>query len=234
MLNWCELRRRFGFWAAVCGLLLDALAKTIDLNVFLVNRHPHTVNQDVPPGNVRTFEFRVLTPDEVRRFAHDPGLDMKPAMVESSLARRDYCFGVLHGDQLVAYDWRALHLPVPITGDLEVHYASPGQVYGYAMYTRPEFRGLRLQLYSQRHADNCLLAEGHTHTIGYVAVQNFSSIQNFRRIKGHVFVGVAGYLRVGGRYLTFRSPGARRVGFSIQRLAQVSASAESQLIAHGT
>jgi hypothetical protein len=208
---------RFGFWRGLYGLALDALEKAVDLHIFLVNRSPHAAGFTVPGEIGETFEFRVLTPDEVRAFAQDPALQMTPAFVESSLARRDYCFGVMRGDRLVAYDWRGLGHPVPLNHDLDVHYAYPGQVYGYAMYTRPECRGLRLQLYSVRRAETHLLDAGHTHTIGYVALQNFASIRNLSRIQGQVFVGLAGYLRIRGRYLTFRTPGARRYGFRIAR-----------------
>jgi hypothetical protein len=208
---------RFGVWRGFYGLVLDALEKTLDLHVFLVNRNPHTDGQEVPEEIARTFEFRVLTADEVRRAARDPDLEMTPEFAESALTRGDYCFGVLRGDRLVAYDWRGLGQPVPYDDDLEIHYSHPGQVYGYAMYTRPEYRGLRLQLYSLRCAETRLLAEDHTDTIGYVAVQNFASIRNLSRIRGQVFVGIAGYLRLGGRYVTFRTPGAKRYGFKIAR-----------------
>jgi len=207
---------RFGFWETLYERTFEALERTIDLNLFLVNRHRHTAHHNAPADDIPTFEFRVLTPDEVRRFAQDPGIQMTPAFAESALARGDYCFGVLKEDRLVAYDWRGLQRPVPLNDDLDVHYARPGQVYGYAMYTRPEFRGLHLQLHNLRHANRRLLAEGQTHTVGYVALQNLASIRNLSRIHGQVFVGMAGYIRLWGRYLTFRTPGARRIGFRLQ------------------
>jgi hypothetical protein len=216
---------RFGGWRALYGLALDALEKAIDLHVFLVNRSPHGASQEVPEEIAQRFEFRALTADEARRFAQDPDVEMTPAFVEQCLARRDYCFGVLRGDQLVAYDWRGMGDPVPLNPDLNVHYAYPGQVYGYAMFTRPEFRGLRLQFYNVHRADARLLADGHTHTIGYVAVQNFASIRNLSRLKGQVFVGLAGYLCIRGRYVTFRSPGAGRYGFRIARSTKEAAPA---------
>lgn len=208
---------RFGGWRTLYGLALDALEKAVDLHVFLVNRTPHTAGQEIPREIAERFEFRMLTADEAWRFAHDPDVEMTPAFVEASLARGDYCFGVLRGDELAAYDWRGLGRPVPLNEDLDVHYAHPGQVYGYAMYTRPEYRGLRLQFYNVHRADARLLAEGHTHTVGYVALQNFASIRNLSRLQGQAFVGFAGYLRVFGRYVTFRSPGAHRYGFRIAR-----------------
>lgn len=215
---------RFGAWRAIYGLVLDALEKAIDLHVFLINRSPHGASQDVPDAIAQRFEFRALTADEARRFAQDPGVEMTASFVEKCLARRDCCFGVLRGDQLVAYDWRGMGEPVPLNRDLDVHYTYPGQVYGYAMFTRPEFRGLRLQFYNVHRADARLLADGHTHTIGYVALQNFASIRNLSRLKGQVFVGLAGYLRVHGRYVTFRSPGARRYGFKIARATKEAVS----------
>jgi hypothetical protein len=208
---------RFGGWRALYGLALDALEKAIDLHVFLVNRSPHGASQEVPVEIAQAFEFRALTPEEARRFARDPKIEMTPVLVEEGFARGDYCFGVLRGDDLVAYDWRGMGRPVPLSDDLDVHYAYPGQVYGYAMFTRPEFRGLRLQFYNVHRADARLLADGHTHTIGYVALQNFASIRNLSRLKGQVFVGLAGYFRIWGRHVTFRSPGARRYGFRIAR-----------------
>lgn len=207
------------------GLALDALEKAIDLHLFLINRSPHGASQDVPPEIAQAFEFRALTPEEARRFARDPSIEMTPALAEQGLARGDYCFGVLRGNDLAAYDWRGMGRPVPLSGDLEVHYAYPGQVYGYAMFTRPEYRGLRLQFYNVHCADARLLAEGHTHTIGYVALQNFASIRNLSRLKGQVFVGLAGYFRIRGRYVTFRSPGARRYAFKIARSARDAAAA---------
>jgi len=212
-----EQLTRYGLWRGLCGLVLDALEKAVDLHLFLVNRSPHASAFYVPPEIAEQFEFRVLTTEEVRRFAQDPSLQMTPEFVESSLARRDYCFGVLQNGRLVAYDWRGVNQPVPLNRDLAVHYAHPGQVYGYAMYTQAEYRGLRLQRYSVGRAEARLLAEGHTHTIGYVALQNFASIRNLSRIRGQAFVGLAGYLRIRGRYLTFRTPGASRYGFRIAR-----------------
>jgi hypothetical protein len=197
--------------------VLDALEKAIDLHLFLVNRSPHGTGQEVPPEIAQAFEFRALTPEEARRFARDPSIEMTPALVEAALARGDYCFGVLRGHDLAAYDWRGMGRPVPLSDKLEVHYEYPGQVYGYAMFTRPEYRGLRLQFYNVHCADARLLAEGHTHTVGYVALQNFASIRNLSRLKGQVFVGLAGYFRIRGRCVTFRSPGARRYGFKIAR-----------------
>lgn len=222
---------RFGTWRGLYGLILDALQKALDLNVLLVNRSPHRNAFTPPPDIASTFEFRALSPDEVRRFADDPSLQMPPELVEPSLARGDYCFGVLHKGRLAAYDWRGIRQPVPLNAHLDVHYAYPGQVYGYAMYTRPEYRGLRLQLYNVCSAEPRLRADGHTHTIGYVQLQNFASIRNLSRIPGQEFIGIVGYLRLWGRYVTFQTPGARRYGFRIARSNNNAASAASRVAA---
>jgi hypothetical protein len=66
-------------------------------------------------------------------------------------------------------------------------------------------------------AEPLLRAEGHTHTIGYVALQNFASIRNLSRIPDQEFIGFVGYLRLGRRYVTFQTPGAKRYGFKIAR-----------------
>jgi hypothetical protein len=208
---------RFGIWRGLYGLVLDALERAVDLHVFLVNRSPNRAAFTAPADITSRFAFRVLSPDEVRRFAEDPSLQMAPDFVESSLARGDYCFGVLQKGRLAAYDWRGIRQPVPLNADLDVHYAYPGQVYGYAMYTRTEYRGLRLQLYNVCSAEPRLRAEGHTHTIGYVALQNFASIRNLSRIPDQEFIGMVGYLRLWGRYVTFQTPGAKRYGFKIAR-----------------
>jgi hypothetical protein len=222
---------RFGILRGLYGLVLDALEKALDLHVLLVNRSPHRAAFTAPADIASKFEFRALTPDEVRRFAKDPSLQMPPDFVESSLARGDYCFGVLQKGRLAAYDWRGIRQPVPLNADLDVHYAHPGQVYGYAMYTRAEYRGLRLQLYNVCSAEPRLRAEGHTHTIGYVAVQNFASIRNLSRIPDQKFIGIVGYLRLWGRYVTFQTPGARRYGFKIARSNNNSVPAASRVAA---
>jgi hypothetical protein len=206
---------RFGPLEVLTAIALDLLKKVIDLHVFLVNKNAHVPNQAVPPAIDREFTFRVLSHGEVRGFVGDPTLQMSREFVEANILRGDYCFGVLRDEQLVAYDWRGLSADVPVNRDVAVHFAQPGQVYGYAMYTRPEFRGLRLQLYSLRRAETRLVAEGHTHTIGYVELSNLASIRSLSRIHGQAFVGVAGFFRIFGRCVTFASRGAKRHGFAL-------------------
>src|SRR5947209_3688679 len=109
---------RFGLWRGLFGIALDALEKAIDLHVFLVNRSPHAPGHTLPADIGAAFEFRVLSPDEVRGFALDPGIPMTPEFVEESLGRGDYCFGVLQDGRLVAYDWRGLGRPVSLNRDL--------------------------------------------------------------------------------------------------------------------
>jgi hypothetical protein len=209
---------RFGASRVAVVVLLRLLKQLVNLHVFWITKNAHVPHQTVPPEIDAAFTFGVLGADEVRAFARDPSLQMTPEFVEANLARGDYCFGVRRGAQLVAYDWRGLSADVPLNNDIAVHFARSGQVYGYAMYTRPEVRGLRLQLYNLRHAETRLLAEGHTHTIGYVEVSNFASIRSLSRINGMAFVGMAGFFYLFGRALTFRSPGARRHGFRLVRI----------------
>ncbi len=63
----------------------------------------------VPELTDSAWEFRFLTPDEVRRFAAQPESDLDPVMAGRLLLGHDFCFAALHHGQLACYCWLALN-----------------------------------------------------------------------------------------------------------------------------
>lgn len=227
---WKERTHSWGLSGALYQSLMDFLGRHFDLHLFHVNRRPHLSDQDIPEEVASNFRFAVLSASEVLRCAGDPELDFSREFAEAALARGDWCFGVFLGDRLVAYDWRALRGPVELAPGIDVGFEHPGQTYGYKMFTHPDFRGYKLQLYSLRYGEARLRDAGHTHTIGYVATQNFASRRALGKAKGNAFVGLAGYVRLFGRCCTFRTPGASQYGFALFPASRLHGSATESTV----
>ena len=74
----------------------------------------------------------------------------------------------------------------------------------------PTHRGKRLHLHSVCESDKFLLSRGYTHTVGYIAAHNLSSLRFNARLRGVQRVGFIVLWRLFGRYLFLHSPGAIR------------------------
>jgi hypothetical protein len=196
--------------------VMQMLKRAVDFNLFHVNRRPHAPAREIPESIREAFEFRVFHGPAVVECPASDRLDLTRSFIDAAAARGDCCAAVLdrHG-AIVAYDWRAFEGPTPIDGRFAVEFRHPGQVYGYKMFTDAQYRGQGLQLFSLWHFEAWLLGLGFTHTIGYVATQNLASRRALAKAEGQQTVGFAGYFRLFGRYVTFRTPGARRFGFRL-------------------
>jgi hypothetical protein len=196
--------------------VMQMLKRAVDFNLFHVNRRPHLPAREIPDSIREAFEFRVFSGPTIGECPASDDLELNRPFIDAAAARGDCCAAVLNNEgAIVAYDWRAFEGPTPIDGKLAVEFRHPGQVYGYKMFTDSRHRGQRLQLFSLWHFEDWLLGRGFTHTIGYVATQNLASRRALAKAEGQQTVGFAGYFRVFGRYVTFRTPGARRFGFRI-------------------
>ena len=197
----------------IYGGLLRRLGRWINFHVFLVFRRELT-----PPGTKTTipkgFTFRALTPDDLLTAARDPALQLSRERVLIAHQQGDLFFGAFHRDRLVAYRWYALSGATPIDDNLVIHYAHEGRGYGYRAFTHPVYRGKRLHLCSTQLSDIELRARGCTHTVGYIAAENFASLRSNSRLAGSRRIGVIVALRVGSLRLILRSLGVARHGIT--------------------
>lgn len=154
------------------------------------------------------FSFRIADQEELTFASEDPQLDLPPDFLRRALLRGDICVGAFDGQQLVAYAWRSFR-ETPHSVGLVLRFSKRYR-YAYKSFTRPEYRGRRLQERITPLADGLCIERGHTHGISFIETHNYPSLAMARHA---VPVGFLGYVKVFGRVFTFRSPAVRRRGF---------------------
>lgn len=169
----------------------------------------------------------VLDERSLERLAQDTDMDLSREWVEDACRRGDRCFAVLIDDRAVAYDWRALASPTPMTDALVVHFDDTESCYGFKMFTHPDFRGHRLQQANFAHSDDALAAQGIRRTLGYIEFTNRGSLKVAQASGGHQ-VGWIAYWVTSFGFVRIRSSGARSVGFDIRRPSKDRAFAKRQ------
>ncbi len=172
-----RVRRQFGSRASLASLC-DRVAKRLmhfqvdHVLCFDVDRLPE------PPPADTGLEFRFLTPDEIRTFAADPANQLDQSMADRAAARYDQCLGVLAGDRLAGYGWCAFDSIEPEHGG-GVAMSWPRHVaYMYNGFTRPEFRGRRLNGLRVLWAAKELAARGIQKLVALVEWTNWASLRS--------------------------------------------------------
>lgn len=199
--------RRWGWIGALYVRMMERLRPVLNVSVVQVRPLDEAIElPDLP----EPFSARVADCDELERAVEDPCLDLDRDFVDGAVARDDFCAAVFHDGHMVAYGWNAVG-PTPHDDRLMVHFDAPAG-YSYKAFTRPEYRGRRLQNVVADAGRDEYLRRGRTVVLSFVESHNLASIAS----SGHRpnrRVGFAGYVRVGSRILPFRTPGARRFGF---------------------
>ena len=173
-------------------------------------------------GNVRPFArspeepvlpdgitLRVLALEDLLEAAPDPELELEPDFIRGALARGDLACGAFEGDRLVGYSWRT-SVTAPYFDDVWVRIEGRFH-YIYKSFTRPSHRGRRIHIAITRFADRISVERGHVAELGFIEISNMLSFLAAKSL-GRRRVGYAGYLKVFGRYFTFRTPGIRKIG----------------------
>jgi hypothetical protein len=158
------------------------------------------------PGDITV---RMVQPEELLKAVEDPELDMPADFVRGALARGDIAFGAFEGDRLVSYTWRTF-TAAPYFDGLWARVDRPYQ-YTYKSFTLPAYRGRHIHVGITLFADTHLLERGYTAEVGFINVINFTSI-GVAKYLGRQRIGYAGYVKLFGHRILFRTPSARRVG----------------------
>ena len=159
-----------------------------------------------PPDSVQTqiASYELLTP-----YFDDPSYGFNEHAISRNFARGDVCVVTFLNDRLAAYSW-VRYKPVEISGSLWANF-DPGHRYNVWGYTHPDFRGRHIRG-SFGALDELDRKYAITHTISYIGTHNFSSLKAEARHGGEI-IGIAGYVKVFGRFVSFRSSGVKRYGF---------------------
>jgi hypothetical protein len=201
-----------GWGRALLARALSRLERLLRLSVYCVNVRALKKRNEVAPTSGVTF--RRLSGAELLAAAQNPelDLDLDPEFIRMAIARGDLAWGVFEHDKLVGYTWRA-SARAPFTDGLWVRVPHSLQ-YGYKSYTEPSYRGRGLYPAVGRVADEQSLELGYPAMLHLVDISNIASLRAASQL-GSKTSGYAGYVKLFGKPLTFRTPGARSLGVEL-------------------
>src|SRR5687768_13161565 len=216
-----------GWTLALLARAMTRLERSLGLWVYCVNVRPLKAQHDTTAPPLPGVTFRKLTERELLEAAEDPvlDLDLDPQFIREATKRGDLAWGAFEHDRLVGYTWRASS-QAPFADGVWVRVPAPFQ-YGYKSYTLPSHRGLGIYPATGRVADQQSLELGYPAMLHLVDISNIASLRAANQL-GSMTAGYAGYLKLFGRRLTFRSPGARVIGVQLYVPRSVRAPANSQ------
>ncbi len=162
----------------------------------------------LPPEGI---EVRYPTREELHAAADSGNMMLDRERVDASLDRGDLCSAAFDGGRMIGYAWNAFRT-APHIDDIWVEYQPPYR-YGYKSFVLPEYRGRRISNGMAPHSDADSIRRGFTHAISFVETHNYKSIRATCRHPGRRFEGVAGYFRLFGKVIPFRSAAVKRLGF---------------------
>jgi hypothetical protein len=201
--------KRWGWVRVLFRRLMWLLGKYPGLHIYRVNKRPldgHAGTPDLPDG----ITLAIVPPGKLLDAAADPALEMEPDFVRAALARGDLAFGAFDGDRLIAYVWRTF-TAAPHEEDLWVRVDPPCH-YAYNAFTLPPYRGKRIHIALSLLCDKYFIELGYTAEVGFSEISNYPSIAAGEFL-GRRRVGFAGYVKCFGRYISFRTPGVKKLGF---------------------
>ncbi len=196
-----SFRERFGVKGTLFKSLDAVLHKALRTYVHRVVWLDLTAVANVAPAD-DVFTFRVLTADEVAKFAEDPSYFIDPSLIEGVRSGREVCFAALACDRLAAF------------GCYTLGYVEPRQAAGAAMsfpsdvaymsygFTHPDFRGFRLHGIAMALALQELAKRGITKLVSIVSWTNVASLKSCERL---------GYISLGNMVTTGSHHGAHRL-----------------------
>ena len=93
--------------------------------------------------------------------------------------------------------------------ELWIHVCRPGVSYGYKGFVLPQYRGIALHYTNTHYCNRYFFENGVHENFSGVALHNLASRRNASRDPDRQHFGYVGFLRIGGRYWTFRTGRAR-------------------------
>ena len=171
---------------------------------------------DVVPSAHARYDFRHLTLGEALAASENAELQMSPEFVRAAFERGDHCCGAFFQGALVAYAWRSVSV-APVTDRLWIRVADGSRYYGYKSFVLPAHRGQRLIQSVDRVMDRHFVDFNVRFAMGYISLFNLPSLEGYLRQPAYRKIGYAGYVSLGRRHWTFRSPGARKA-FTFERI----------------
>lgn len=164
------------------------------------------------------FRGRFVEPEELA-YVYAGTFELWPAFLRDAARRGDRCYALFQGETLASYGWYS-DLPSSIDDNFVLHF-DPAYAYMYKGYTVPAYRGLHLHAVGMCRALREFTIEGKAGLISYVESNNFASLRSVARMGYRIF-GTVFLVRVGGRSLTYATPGCRDYDFWVEPTARPS------------
>ena len=202
-----ESARRHGLLRTITRYVYGKCRRIVDFEVCRVgsDNGPHDWPH-APKGyqtiRVNQQEFNHMLCDELKGVDYD-----------WAFARGDHCIVNIHDGQIVGYSFSTLQ-PTRVKDGLVFRFPK-GFMYGFAGMTAASHRGKKLQRerWKVRKSEYVREYGSVVRAIWYINVTNLESLAAVEHSGlNYTSHGYAGYVRCFGRWLTFSSPGCKRLG----------------------
>lgn len=169
------------------------------------------------------YQGRLLDAVEMRPYTTASPLgsdcELTQAFLDEAIEAGDRCYAFFEGDSLVNYSWYTGR-PKRLTEISEAHELrfDPTWIYTYNGFTHASHRGNRLHALGMSAALEQLTKSGHRGFVSYVDSANLASLKSCARM-GYAVFGHVALLKMGRGYVFASSPGCKKYGFRVAKVA---------------
>ena len=197
-------------WAwVILTYALTHLRRHFNFNVWVINTRDLEPDFGPAEEHLNRFQFRKLSDDDLQAACSDPDIPIDSQFVDDAKANGDMGYGGFDGARLICLTFRSTKRG-PLEQGVWIKVTAPKIRYGYRSFVHPAYRGQQLQSSISRMGEKDYFDMGYEKDISYVDMANLSSLKSTYKNATRTAVGFAGYWKVGSRFFTWRSPGARR------------------------
>ena len=194
---------------AILAYVLTFLRRHFNFSVCVINTKDLEPDPGPSEDHLNRFQFRKLSDDDMQAACVDPDIPLDSHFVDYAKANGDMGYGVFDGARLIGLTFRSTK-GGPLEQGLWIKVTAPKIRYGYRTFVHPAYRGQDLQSSISLMGDKEYFDMGYEKDISYVDPASLSSLKSTYKNATRTVVGFAGYWKVGSRFFTWRSPGARR------------------------
>jgi hypothetical protein len=159
---------------------------------------------------------RLVEAAAMRPYVGDPENLLTDRFIDEAIARGDQCYALFDGAMIANYGWystRPTRLS-EVRGAPVLHF-DPSYAYMYNTFTRPEYRGRRLNALGIAAALEEWTRVGLSGLVAYVVSSNFASLKSCERMGfetfGHLII-----LTVGAHQVWRVTPGCKKYAFRVE------------------
>ena len=193
------------------GRILRGIGRRLGMFLYVVKARPLRTEK---PASRRDVDLREVTAEEAMLASTDAALDLPTDAVRDAFARGDTCLGAFDSEHLIGYAWFARGAVAHLDGVWIRFDASA--IYINKVFVRLESRGRHIAPDLYLFADQLFRDRGCTSAVIAMEATNHASIRAAER-SGARTAGFAFYWNAGPLFMSFSTPGAKKIGFRFYR-----------------